>query len=390
MLISTDLRDALQFIAEGVTELAGFELAAISVVEDGLLSTVAVVGDAGARAELLELHTPVDLLLTELRVAEQWGLLRFLPQEKASDQLDAWTWTPDLQPIDDADAWLPDDMLVALLRDSTGQVRGVLSLDLPRDGRRPGLKQRRIVDLYARQAERAVITALEHGELAVGMEREHGIAEYRRHLIDVLSHDLHGTVGAIANTVDVLRAGDLPANVASGLSLVERGTAMIRALLEDMRLLAQLESPGYAFTPATVDLSTLVVEVCALHEADAGKQGVRVQREVAAGLRVPGEATDLTRMVGNLLSNAIKYSDAGSLVTVRLYPAGSHVVLEVEDQGIGIATIDQLQMYDEFFRAGDARTRERPGLGLGLTIVQRVVDRHRGRIEVRSAPGTGC
>lgn len=162
-------RDALQFIAEGVTQLAGFGVAAISAVrEDGKMEVMAVAGSDVARLELEGRRTPVDRLTGELEKADDWGLLRFVPHERLDPNAgEDWGWVPDVTPIDDAeDAWHPLDMLVAPLYDDEGNLHGSLAMDLPVDGRRPGQAQRAVLNQYAEQARRAVLVALEREKLA--------------------------------------------------------------------------------------------------------------------------------------------------------------------------------------------------------------------------------
>lgn len=161
-------RDALQLIAEGVTQLAGFGVAAISAVrEDGKMEVMAVAGSDAARVQLQGRRTPVDRLTGELEKADDWGLLRFVPHERLDPSAgEDWGWVPDIDPIDSADAWHPLDMLVAPLYDDDGDLRGSLAIDLPVDGRRPGQGQRAVLNQYAEQARRAVLVALERERLA--------------------------------------------------------------------------------------------------------------------------------------------------------------------------------------------------------------------------------
>lgn len=161
-------RDALQLIAEGVTELAGFGIAAISVVrEDGMLESVAIAGNEQARAELEGTRSPVDRMLEELTKADDWGLLRFVPHERLDPSAgQTWGWVPDIEPIDHPDAWHPLDLLLAPLYDDAGVLRGSLAMDLPVTGRRPDEAQRAVLNKYAEQAGRAVVVALEREELA--------------------------------------------------------------------------------------------------------------------------------------------------------------------------------------------------------------------------------
>ena len=161
-------RDALVLIAEGVTELAGFGIAAISVTrEDGKLEVMAVAGSKEAREQLQGRRTPIDRLMAEIEKADEWGLLRFVPHERLDpDAGESWGWVPDVKPLDLPDAWHPMDLLVALLHDDQGVLRGTMSMDLPKDGRRPGKGQRAVLQKYAEQAGRAVVTALEREALA--------------------------------------------------------------------------------------------------------------------------------------------------------------------------------------------------------------------------------
>jgi signal transduction histidine kinase len=163
-------RDAIQLIADGVTRVAGFGIAAISVVrgDPGYLEVMAVAGSDAAREELKGRHTPIEQLAQELEKADDWGLLRFVPHERLDPGLgETWGWVPDIDPIDDApDAWHPMDLLIAPLYDDAGRMRGTLAMDLPTDGRRPGEAQRAVLDAYAEQARQAVIVALERQALA--------------------------------------------------------------------------------------------------------------------------------------------------------------------------------------------------------------------------------
>ncbi|HET8981871.1 MAG TPA: GAF domain-containing protein, partial [Pedococcus sp.] len=161
-------REALQTIAEGVTQLAGFGVAAISVVrDDGKLEVMAVAGSDEAREQLEGTRTPVNRLEREIEKADEWGLLRFVPHERLDPSIgDTWGWVPDITPLSDPDAWHPLDLLIAPLYNEKGELRGTLAIDLPEDGKRPGPARRQLLQRYAEQAGRAVITALEREALS--------------------------------------------------------------------------------------------------------------------------------------------------------------------------------------------------------------------------------
>jgi signal transduction histidine kinase len=99
------------------------------------------------------------------------------------------------------------------------------------------------------------------------------------------------------------------------------------------------------------------------------------------------DARFLNRILGNLLSNAIKYSPAGSQVLLAVKREDSDVLIQVEDQGIGIPEDEQARIFDSFFRAKNAQDFD--GTGLGLAIVQQHVQAHGGSISFTSQPGQG-
>lgn len=159
-------RDALQLIAEGVTEMVGFRVATISVVRDHGLRSVAIAGSEAAHAQLMDAVTPMEVIHQDLAVADDWGRFKFVPAERAPADTADWGWVPEVEPSDDPDAWQALDLLVAPLLDASGEIIGLLSIDLPVNGRRPDTDQRTLLERYAAQAERAVLVALEREALS--------------------------------------------------------------------------------------------------------------------------------------------------------------------------------------------------------------------------------
>ena len=133
------LRETLQAVVEGVVEGVGFEVAALSILRsDGMFETLAVAGPEDARAALLGRVQPSDAYDREFSFAEQWGALRFVPHDRVPPEILAVSWIPDIAPPLQPGAWHPLDALFAPLYSSSGELLGMLSVDLPRDGRRPG------------------------------------------------------------------------------------------------------------------------------------------------------------------------------------------------------------------------------------------------------------
>ncbi|MEJ7794102.1 MAG: HAMP domain-containing sensor histidine kinase [Nocardioides sp.] len=133
------------------------------------LEVIADAGDNRGSAIIIGRRTPLSSLLSEIAKAEVWGHFRFLPHEllETQDVENAYGWVvPDIVQIDAPDAWHPLDLLVALLHDDQGVLRGTLAIDAPENGRRPGPEQRRLLENFAVQAAHMVVTTLEREELA--------------------------------------------------------------------------------------------------------------------------------------------------------------------------------------------------------------------------------
>jgi len=155
----------LQLIADSLTALAGFDVAAIRVARPDGLHLAVVSGSEEARRVLSGTPLPLGALEEDLARADDWGLFKFVPAERVGEGT-AVGWVPDVEPGDGDDAWRSLDLLVAPLRDSDGTLRGTLDVDLPTDGRRPGPERRAVLTRYAAQAERAILLALEREGLA--------------------------------------------------------------------------------------------------------------------------------------------------------------------------------------------------------------------------------
>ena len=160
-----DLASVLQALVEGVTDVTGFAVAAVSYLHaDQHFEVVAVAGDDAAREQLIGTRTALEEISDEFAIADHWGLLRFIPHERLGD-LPASGWIPDIEPLDVADAWHPEDALLAPLSSPTGEMVGLLSVDLPRDGRRPGQFARGALEMYAAQAGIAISNAKQRERL---------------------------------------------------------------------------------------------------------------------------------------------------------------------------------------------------------------------------------
>jgi signal transduction histidine kinase len=160
-----DLSDVLQSVVDGVADVTGFAVAAVSYLHpDQHFEVLAVAGDEAARGSLIGVRTPWSDIAAEFEMADDWGLLRFIPHERLNGAAPQG-WIPEMTPLDVSDAWHPEDALLAPLSAPTGEIVGLLSVDLPRDGRRPGQFARDALEMYAAQAGIAISNAMQRARL---------------------------------------------------------------------------------------------------------------------------------------------------------------------------------------------------------------------------------
>jgi signal transduction histidine kinase len=182
-------RAVLQLMVESVAELVGFEVAALSVVLGDELVTLAYTGPEEHR-EYMEQPDPVSVIEPLLARAVPWGpRLRFL-EATPVEELDGHWVHFDQVPTDHPDAWRADEELFAVLSGDDGAVVGILSVDRATSGRRPDARELGLLEKYAAQAERAVLTLFERQALLEQVAH----AESARHLIRSASRPTHGSL----------------------------------------------------------------------------------------------------------------------------------------------------------------------------------------------------
>ncbi|UCF14722.1 MAG: hypothetical protein JSW59_15015 [Phycisphaerales bacterium] len=162
-------------------------------------------------------------------------------------------------------------------------------------------------------------------------------------------------------------------------------TNFVRALLRltQMRLSNTLEMDD-------VSLAEALNNVAGAVRAKAEDKSVTLSCDIDPSVKnIRGNQFSIEEMVANLLLNAIKYTPAGGTITVRAANHDDSVLVEISDTGIGIPAEEQDRIFDEFFRATNARRTERDGTGLGLSIAKHIVERHGGQITVESKEDRG-
>jgi two-component system, OmpR family, sensor kinase len=207
-----------------------------------------------------------------------------------------------------------------------------------------------------------------------------------RQFVADASHELRTPLAAIRGYTELAqRVGDDSDAVAHAMNRVQSETERMTHLVEDLLLLARLDS-GRPLEREPVDLSRVAVDAV----SDAHVAGPDHEWELdlpEEPVMVSGDAARLHQVLTNLLANARVHTGAGTVVTTRLDSDGTQAVLSVCDNGPGIPEQLQSEVFERFARGDTSRSRKGGSTGLGLAIVSAVVKAHHGTITLQSAPG---
>lgn len=207
------------------------------------------------------------------------------------------------------------------------------------------------------------------------------------------SHELRTPLATVLGFVETLEddeAGGDPETRKRFLKIMHDEAVRMRSLVDDLMSLSRIEAERYAVPRDPVALPPLIDEVKAALARMIEERGATLV--VERGTDTPavlGDRPQLGQLLNNLIANALKYGRAGAPVRVRIEDAGAMVRLSVIDEGDGIPAEHLPRLTERFYRVDAGRSRAVGGTGLGLAIVKHIVARHRGRLDIDSAPGRG-
>ena len=235
------------------------------------------------------------------------------------------------------------------------------------------------------------ITEVKHREgqrFELALERERSLI--LRQFVQDASHDLRTPLTAMRINLYLLQRLSKDKAQIEHIRVMGEQLSRMHSLLEDMLNMTRLDVGGM-FHFAPLDINVLVQQVVMQHSELAELRGHMLDFSQTSDIRViQGDKSQLQRALGSVVSNALLYTGAGGLIRVRVTSTpDEHVVIEVEDNGIGISAEALPRIFDRFYRADKSRGTETGGMGLGLTIAQKIVEGHHGRIEVESVPDFG-
>jgi signal transduction histidine kinase len=277
------------------------------------------------------------------------------------------------------------------------QVRGVMNVafEMPHAFTKDELN---VLELLADQAAIAIRNArlhqdvLRHAqELASALEQARELEALKSEFIQNVSHELRSPLALIrgyAELLDLGELGELDELQKGPIEIIARRARMLDDLVEDITLILGAEARPLAQEPISMrELAQAAVEDFGVA---ANQAELTLELDVAPAVpMVRGEVSYLRRVLDNLLSNAIKFTPPGGRITVRLFPQGDQVVLQVADTGIGIPPEQRDDVFERFYQVDGSSRRRYGGVGLGLALVKEVVAAMDGTVSLDSAVGQG-
>jgi signal transduction histidine kinase/CheY-like chemotaxis protein len=242
--------------------------------------------------------------------------------------------------------------------------------------------------------EQLVVGSIRAQELADQAETARADAEGANRLKDEflanVSHELRTPLNAVLGWARLLGGGQLhPARVLDAIRTIERNAQALTRIIDDLLDASRILGGSVRIEPLPVDLLAVAQGALDQVRLAAEARGLHIALSCpSAPDPVAGDALRLQQVVANLLSNAIKFTPAGGHIEIRVTAAGSRAEVQVADTGQGIDPAFLPCIFDRFTQADPSTTQRQSGLGLGLSIVRGLVERHGGTVHAES-PGVG-
>ena len=210
--------------------------------------------------------------------------------------------------------------------------------------------------------------------------------DQKNRFIATLAHELRNPLAPLGNVVGLLQDPISPARLAWCRDLIDRQVTQMSRLLDDLLDLSRITHGKITLQRETVTLTAMMERGIEMArpaiEARGHELVLNMPRE---RMHVHGDIVRLAQVCCNLLTNAAKYTDTGGVITLRVWRDELHAVIEVEDNGIGLAHADVESVFGMFSQVDTMRFRSNDGLGIGLALVKGIVELHGGQVEARSA-----
>lgn len=253
---------------------------------------------------------------------------------------------------------------------------------------RPSWKMRNdVIGEVSREVEQW--QAIQEQEIGRLKENE----RYRREFIGNISHELRNPINNIQGYVTTLLDGGVDDQEVNMKFLKRTAKSVDRmiSIIDDLDAISKLESGELQMDIEEFDVREIAQEAISASEIYAEKREVSIffRQHYSQPIMVQGDRYKLKQVFINLIDNSIKYGKYGGKTKVSFFDMDKNILVEITDDGEGIDQRDLPRIFERFFRTDRARTRQKRGSGLGLSIVKHILDAHKQTINARSTIGIG-
>jgi signal transduction histidine kinase len=271
-----------------------------------------------------------------------------------------------------------------------GSIVGMLSTHYQTQ-RRPAERDLRHLDLLARQA--ADFIERMQAELAIReqAERLREVDRRKDEFLAMLAHELRNPLAAVRNAVSVLKMSSEPEDISYSTDVIERQTSHLVRLIDDLLDVSRITSGKIRLKRVLCDAGSILKQAIESVEPLIRKRRHTLSSTFDEGtLALLADPNRLEQIVVNLLMNAAKYTESGGSIGLSADRSEDQIVITVRDNGVGIPPDKLPHMFELFAQGERSIARSEGGLGIGLTIVQNLVEMHGGSVSAMSAgPGRG-
>ncbi len=243
---------------------------------------------------------------------------------------------------------------------------------------------------YAIERKKSENDRLELARAQIARDEAQANVRAKDEFLATLSHELRTPLNAIMGWASLLKTGRIDEETtAQALETIERSARMQAQLIEDLLDVSRIIAGNFRLEIANIDLAAIVRAAADTIQFSIAAGNVSLHLDLPPFAPLRGDAMRLQQVAWNLLSNAVKFTPEGGRITVQVGSQNgpedrAELVLRVSDTGMGIAPEFLSQVFERFRQADGTTTRRHGGLGLGLAIVQNVVELHGGRVLAQS------
>jgi len=240
--------------------------------------------------------------------------------------------------------------------------------------------------------EQARLLEIRNKKLKEETEKQLSLIQTRDKFFSIIAHDLKSPLNGVLGLTEIMlenRENISRQDIVKYITLIGNSTRQTYFLLENLLEWAQMQQNQFSFSPEKINLYHLAKKTQELFQENAAIKNIRCNIQIPEDFVVTADKSMLSSILRNLVSNAIKFTGKGGRINISAKNNGEMQIIEVSDNGVGIApeTLDKL--FSEQWNTSSYGTQNEKGTGLGLMLCKEFAGQHGGKIEVQSHPGEG-